>query len=202
MPTPLDLIPGVGSFFATIRTGLIVGSSAFVIGGASGAFFMHEHDMKSQIKQAQAAASRQAAAQEAQDEKDKAARLALQVKNIAAEQNLDAARDGLRHINARLQEILNAKPDPDPGCHLRLGDIRLLNDAAASGDPAPGLPDPAAGPAYQEQTPSSVSCRAFVSTEIAIRQQYRDLAAQNDAKTDWMQSALINSQLDTKASPK
>lgn len=120
-------------------------------------------------------------------------RVEVKVRDLARERLLSAQLQDARDERDELQGILNAKPDPDPDCRVAVGDLRLLNDAAGArgGDSVGGASDPARVAAYQEPTPSTVSCRAFVGTEIDIRVQYNDLAARHDALIDWTEQEVI-----------
>lgn len=120
-------------------------------------------------------------------------RIEVKVRDLARERLLAAELQSARDERDNLQGILHAKPDFDPDCRVAVGDLRLLDDAArpSGGDAAGGTPDPARVAAYQEQTPSAISCRAFVGAEIDVRVQYNDLAVRHDALIDWIEEEVI-----------
>lgn len=113
------------------------------------------------------------------------------IRDLAAEKKLQAQVAELTDERDFLQRVLNEKPDPDPGVYVRLGDVRLLNDAA---DPAANRTDPARVAAYQEQAYSTLALRPFVSAEVDLRSQYNTLAARCDALVDWVDRELVQPQ--------
>ena len=124
-------------------------------------------------------------------------RIEVKVRDLKRERELASELSTMRDDRDTLQRLLNAKPDPDPDCRLRLGDVRMLDDAAtARGDrPDPGASDPARVAAYQEQAASDISCRAFVAAEIDVRLQYNDLAVRHDALVTYIEEEVISPQL-------
>lgn len=126
-----------------------------------------------------------------------AQRIEVKVRDLARERQLAAERDQLRDQRDLLQRALDEKPDLDPDCRVSTGDLRMLNAAArpSGGDATSGASDPAVFAAYQEQTPSTVSCRAFVSGELDIRHQYNDLAIAHDRLIDWIEQEVIEPQV-------
>lgn len=128
---------------------------------------------------------------------DQAAEAAQKVRDLARERQFQATVDALQSQKDTLQRTLNAKTDPDPDCRVALGDVRMLDDAGTAGSgggSAPQPADPAVVAAYQEQAPSAVTCRALVSDEITVREQYGELAARHDGLVDWVQKELIDPQ--------
>jgi hypothetical protein len=130
-----------------------------------------------------------------QDQLDAVARAALADRDAQRVSDLTDKISMLSAANISYRKVLNEKPDPDPTCHLRVGDVRMLNDAASGSSPggsgAKGLPDPARVSAYQEQTPADLTLRGFVGAELDIRTQYNQLKAQNDKLIDWVHDEII-----------
>lgn len=115
------------------------------------------------------------------------------VRDLAAEKKLQTQVGELQDERDFLQRVLNEKADPDPSVSVRLGDVRMLNDAA---DAAVNRSDPARVAAYQEQAPSTVTLRAFVGSEIDVRVKYNELATRCDALVDWVDREIVKPQIE------
>lgn len=198
------LVAGAFNFLSTIRTTLIVGAAAGVIGFGSGYLVAQKNDANHAtvvanhatdvaVKAGTAVAKSIIAA----DVKDQQTRTTREALDVFKARHLQAQVDTLREHSTELQRLLNEKPNPDPDCHMRVGDLSLLNDAGIAPSPgaADGTPDPARLAAYQDQTPAALSCRAFVEAVIVERHQYVELGINHDALVDWDQANLIDVQL-------
>jgi hypothetical protein len=204
----------MGNLFSSVASGALgfaakwkmyligAGVGLMLLGGAYGGGYLTgiNHETHKEVIVAKREGAAVAASIEAHEAAASANRVVVKVRDIAREEQLQAQVDNLRSNSEKLQKVLDAKADPDPDCRVRLGDVRLLNAAAPERGilPADGVSDPASVAAYQEQTPSSITCRAFISDEIAVRTQYGELAAIHDKLVDWVQVELINPQLGKK----
>lgn len=180
----LNLIPG------NLRTAVIVGVLwALSLGAAYGAGYLvgqRDHADQQTDQRVKEVIRWQ--------EKEKEKRVEVKVRDVQRERELQATVQRITGERDKLQELLDAKPDPDPNVYVRLGDVRMLNDEAAPWNSV-GVPDPARIASYQEQAPSTTSLRHFVGTELLVRAQYAELAARCDMLVDWVQRELIDSQL-------
>ena len=130
-------------------------------------------------------------------EREREKRVEVKIRDVARERELNNKVEALTKQRDQLKEILSEKPGPDSNVRLRVGDVRLLNDAA-TGAVNDGVSDPARIAAYQEQAPSSITLRRYNETELQLRFQYNELAARHDKLVDWVQTELIDSQVKKK----
>ena len=177
---------------------LAAGVAAVALLGASysaGYLIAQKHDALAQVSSVQAKAASEVKAINVQDQHNQADRVQRTVRDMGRERELQSQIDGLQANNANLKNILNAKPDPDAGVHVRIGDVRMLNSAIDIGVGPQGIPNSPSVAAYQEQAASTVSLRDLVTDDLDIRTQYKELAAEHDKLIDWVQVELIDAQV-------
>lgn len=176
---------------------LFAGASAYTAGyfvGAADAAKAQAEALKEDVKKAEKKGDQKVAEVVKAQVKETQLRTERVVRDIARERALQSQISSLKDKNTQLQRLLNETPDPLPDCHVALGDVRLLNEAStpASGGPdGQGLSDPATVAALKERTPSTVTCRALISEEVAVRTRYVDLSARHDALVDWVEKELV-----------
>ena len=169
---------------------LAAGVAAVALLGASysaGYLIAQKHDALAQVSSVQAKAASEVKAINVQDQHNQADRVQRTVRDMGRERELQSQIDGL--------QANNAKPDPDAGVHVRIGDVRMLNSAIDIGVGPQGIPNSPSVAAYQEQAASTVSLRDLVTDDLDIRTQYKELAAEHDKLIDWVQVELIDAQV-------
>lgn len=117
-------------------------------------------------------------------------RIEVVKRDLKRETELQSKLTVLETKNRNLEKILNAQPVESDECRLPVGTVRLLNAAKAGAhvsDQAE-LSDPSGVAAYQERTPSTISCRVFSLDAIAVYAQYNELAERHDMLVDWVKT--------------
>jgi hypothetical protein len=204
----LSFFSGLGGLALKFKGYIIAGLAVLALcAGSYGAGYMkaENHDAqkavvsaKADTKAAENTGNLKVAAILQSDAKAQVHRVEIKVRDMARENQLQAQVDGLRSNTEDLKRLLNEKPDTNPACRVSLGDVLMLNagdTARTPGGGTDGTPDPAVVAAYQDPTPSSVTCRDLVADDLAIRGQYATLGAGHDKLVDWVQVELIDPQV-------
>lgn len=196
--TILSKLVDIGAGFKRPLIAIALFMGAMTCSFGAGYLIAQTHEAKAHVVEVKREGEKAVEAVVQQTSQAQVIRIERSVRDIERERQLTTQLDGVRSERDNLQRLLNEKPDPDLDVHIRIGDLRMLNDAATRAlDVTAGVSDPARVAAYQEQTPSDVSLRQFVGVELSIRAQYNELAATHDALVDWVQVELIDHQLAT-----
>lgn len=167
-----------------------VAGSLLLIGGVIGTIYLygarHEAEKLSPIQDHPAIQT--ILKQDAADQKQTTARV---IRDVKREQALQAQVDDLKATNLFLQATLHEKDSATPDCVLSLGNVRLLNAGKDGAGHSEQVSDPASSSAYEERTPSTVTCEDLIADDIDVSTRYNALRAKSDAQSEWMTKELV-----------